>query len=377
MLSKLLHRLGGDKKNPDDIRPRFCRKDMGVKLVLIGFGYTLIFNSIIGIFLNTMNIGDSFSHNFWFSQCVGISICSFVLFAFYLLAPETRLGHFLTVALGVTVGVTIGVLIGGYVTNDYHMVPAEGAFSSFLRVALVALLFGAVISYFFISKEHMRLSKMEADEERIKRLTTEKQMAQTRLGLLQAQIEPHFLFNTLANVRSLMESNPEQAKETLEDFIAYLRSSLPKTRSSLNTLNEEMELIKSYLKIFKVRMGPRLKFEINLPEELAGVLLPPMLLQPLVENALKHGLEPKEEGGSIKVSAERQGETLVLKVSDTGLGLSGDHSPEKGLGLSNVRDRLAALYGNQGSLILLENQPQGLEAVLEVPLADDDRNNRG
>jgi sensor histidine kinase YesM len=172
-----------------------------------------------------------------------------------------------------------------------------------------------------------------------------------------------------------MESDPEKAKETLEDFISYLRSSLPKTRSSLNTLREEMELIRSYLKIFKVRMGPRLEFEINLPEELNGVLLPPMLLQPLVENALKHGLEPKEKGGGIKVSAARQGDKLVLKVSDTGLGLGVAKSPEKGLGLSNVRNRLAALYENKASLILLENQPQGLEAVLEVPLAEDDGHN--
>lgn len=375
MFLKHLTMLWAQEKGPHEMMPGFARKDLTLKLVLISFGYTLIFNSIIGIFLNSLNIGDSFSHNFWFSQCVGLSICSFVLFSFYLIAPETRLGHMLTVALGVSVGVTVGVLVGGYVTNDYHMVPVEGALISFFRVAFVALLFGVVISYFFISKEHMRLSKMAADQERIKRLTTEKQMAQTRLSLLQAQIEPHFLFNTLANVRSLMESDPEKAKETLEDFISYLRSSLPKTRSSLNTLREEMELIRSYLKIFKVRMGPRLEFEINLPEELNGVLLPPMLLQPLVENALKHGLEPKEKGGGIKVSAARQGDKLVLKVSDTGLGLGVAKSPEKGLGLSNVRNRLAALYEYKASLILLENQPQGLEAVLEVPLAEDDGHN--
>ena len=151
----------------------------------------------------------------------------------------------------------------------------------------------------------------------------------------------------------------------LVDFIQYLRASLSKIREQRATLGHEMEMIQAYLNIFKVRMGDRLQYKIDLPENLKTTAFPPMLIQPLVENAIKHGLEPKIDGGKIFIKGEAKDGRLRLEVIDTGDGFKGEKN--SGMGLSNVRERLQSLYGNSGRLILEENQPSGMKAVIEVP----------
>jgi LytS/YehU family sensor histidine kinase len=151
----------------------------------------------------------------------------------------------------------------------------------------------------------------------------------------------------------------------LLDFTRYLRTSLVKSRGQHTTLGHELEMIGAYLNIFKVRMADRLKFSLKLPDHLKDVAFPPMLLQPLVENAIKHGLEPKVEGGEIRVEAEEENGLLRLAVVDTGMGIHGDY--HSGLGLDNVRERLESLYDHRARFILEENQPCGVRAILEVP----------
>jgi len=202
-------------------------------------------------------------------------------------------------------------------------------------------------------------------EERLKRVTTQKQAAETRLRLLQAQIEPHFLFNTLSNIVSLIETDVEKGKSMLIDLTQYLRAALSKTRSDRVTLGQELELIKAYMQIYKVRMGDRLKFTVAIPDTLEEIKFPPMLIQPLVENSIKHGLEPKIEGGEITISACRTNQSVQIRIADTGLGLA--NMSEKGMGLTNISQRLESIYGNRGLLILEENEPQGLTAIIEVP----------
>jgi sensor histidine kinase YesM len=204
-------------------------------------------------------------------------------------------------------------------------------------------------------------------EEQIKSLTLEKQTLEPRLRLLQAQIEPHFLFNTLSNVLSLLESDPARGRAMLEDLTRYLRSSLSRTRDRLTTLGQEMDLVRAYLDIYKVRMGERLRYTIEIPEKLREVPFPPLLVQPLVENAVKHGLETKIEGGEILIKAEAPDGCYRLVVADTGLGLQDDAI--SGIGLANVKERLVALYEGKARLILEDNNPSGLKVTMEIPHA--------
>jgi sensor histidine kinase YesM len=227
------------------------------------------------------------------------------------------------------------------------------------QLLILGVMFGSIITYFFSSREQIAESKALIQEEKIKRLTSEKKAAEAHLKLLQAQIEPHFLFNTLSNVLNLLDNDVAKGKSMLVDFTRYLRTSLVKIRGQRTTLGHEMEMIRAYLNIFKVRMEDRLQFNIELPEPLAGIPFPPMLLQPLVENAIKHGLEPKLEGGEILIEVEAQNGVLRMAVVDTGY-----HS---GLGLSNVRERLESLYDNRASFTLEANQPCGVKATIEVP----------
>jgi len=229
----------------------------------------------------------------------------------------------------------------------------------------LGVMFGSIITYFFSSREQIAESQAQAQEEKIKRLTSEKKAAEANLKLLQAQIEPHFLFNTLSNALSLLDTDPKKGKSMLVDFIQYLRASLSKIREQKATLGQEMEMIQAYLNIFKVRMGDRLHYKIDLPEKLKANTFPPMLIQPLVENAIKHGLEPKVDGGEIFISGEVKDGLFRLEVVDTGDGFKGDKN--FGMGLSNIRERLQTLYGNSGRLILKENEPSGLKATIEVP----------
>jgi sensor histidine kinase YesM len=226
-------------------------------------------------------------------------------------------------------------------------------------------MFGSIITYFFSSREQIAESEAQFQEEKIKRLTSEKKAAEANLKLIQAQIEPHFLFNTLSNILSLLDSNPTQGKSMLLDFIQYLRASLLKIREEKATLGQELEMIRAYLNIFKVRMGDRLHYKIDFSQHLKAIMFPPMLIQPLVENAIKHGLEPKVDGGEIFISGEVKNGTFRLAVADTGVGFS--EQRECGMGLTSIRERLLSLYGDRGRLILEENQPHGFKATIEVP----------
>jgi LytS/YehU family sensor histidine kinase len=235
----------------------------------------------------------------------------------------------------------------------------------FLKLMLMGLVFGTIISYFFISRHTIASSQAAAREERIRRLTSENMATEARLRLLQAQIEPHFLFNVLSHVLSLLDTNPQAGKAMLGDLIAYLRRSFSQMRQQQSTLGQEMALIEAYLNLFKVRMGQRLDFKLEMDEKLGQVSFPPLLLQPLVENAVRHGLEPRIEGGRLMIRAENGPRGLRIEVADSGGGLSPASRP--GGGLANVRERLESLYGENGRLILEENHPRGLKAIIEVP----------
>jgi len=205
-----------------------------------------------------------------------------------------------------------------------------------------------------------RLHQIEID-----RLQLDKEQVALQLQLLRSQIEPHFLFNTLATIRHLQRTDPARGHATLTNFIRYLKASLPAMRTPETTLGREMDLVQAYLAILKIRMGDRLHFDVDLEQELREERIPPFSVATLVENAIKHGLADLPGGGSISISAWRSGHRLRVKVSDTGRGLVA--SSGSGTGLANVRARLRGLYGEDGTLSLATNSPGGLVVTLQVP----------
>ncbi|MCE9669969.1 histidine kinase [Myxococcus stipitatus] len=205
------------------------------------------------------------------------------------------------------------------------------------------------------------------EHEAAKQTTTEKELAVARLNLLQAQVEPHFLYNTLANAQVLTRGDPARAGEMLGHLITYLRHSLPRTSGAPSTLGEELERSRAYLDIMKIRMGARLNPQLDVPESLRALPFPPMMLQTLVENALKHGLEPRPGGGSVWIRARVSEDQLHVTVADDGQGL-GARTTGTGVGLRNVRERLRLAYGDRASFSLSSNFPNGVAATLTLPM---------
>jgi len=221
------------------------------------------------------------------------------------------------------------------------------------------------IIWLYWIEERQYVWEKRVQEEKGKRISNEKMVIESHLKLLQAQIEPHFLFNTLTSIVSLDDTDPQSAETMEMNFIQYLKATLVKTRASVTTIEHEIEVIRAYLDIFKIRMGNRLNYKIDISDEIRAIPFPSMLIQPIVENAIKHGIEPKIEGGEITIKAAKEGGLLHWEISDTGMGISEEAG--LGIGLSNIIERIESLYGNEGKIIMEENKPSGLRVTIEVP----------
>jgi signal transduction histidine kinase len=201
-----------------------------------------------------------------------------------------------------------------------------------------------------------------ADAESLKR-----QVLEARMAAMQAQVEPHFLFNTLASIEHLIEVDPPRASRMHKQLIALLRASIPSMRETSATLGRELEVVRPYLEILKMRMGERLRAELSVPEGLYSANFPPMMLQSLVENAIKHGLEPKPDGGALAVTAQVVHGKLAVTVADTGVGFARAATAGTGTGLNNIRERLQLLYGEAAELRITDNTATGTRASIVVP----------
>jgi signal transduction histidine kinase len=207
-----------------------------------------------------------------------------------------------------------------------------------------------------------------AEKETVRQTETEKELAVAKLTLLHAQVEPHFLYNTLASAQILTRSDPAGADQMLGHLITYLRNSMPRTDDAPSTLGEEVERTRAYLEILKIRMGERLALQIQVPEALKSVPMPPMMLQTLAENAIKHGLEPEVRGGNIWIYAREAGDKVSVTVADDGRGFSAEGGGT-GIGLKNVRERLRLAYGDAASFAITSNYPKGVAATITIPHA--------
>ena len=326
------------------------------------------YNTAIGLFMWVMTSHD-LATNLIFSHGIGFSISFyFALFNGFKNAGPPGLGVTLAaIPLGVLQGVLIGAWGSGF--------PVEVLYRDYPREVLGALaaglLFGLIAAAIFHGRHRLQT-------ERLRRSEQEALAADAELRLLQARIEPHFLFNTLAVAIELIDTAPPQARQMLVDLVALLRGALATTRRELVPLAEELRLLTAYLDIMSIRMGERLSYRIDLPPVLQQRPVPPLLLQPLVENAIRHGLEPLAAGGSVTLRGDENPDgSWWLEVRDTGRGLSGSTpAPGGGIGLSNVRQRLAQRYGPAAELTLSEPPEGGLCVRLHLPAQASDREAR-
>jgi sensor histidine kinase YesM len=341
--------------------------------------YTLIFNAMfaVGFLLlglmftrvqSASQVWSALGNNLVLSNVIGFGFWG----VFELIGPVLRVVNrqsFVVIALfyavigtGIT---TMSFYLMRFLPGYGNLAPWLFSTQQLVTSFTLSLVISVVLAFIWRRRIDNMKAELQLTQERTRVEAAERAAAQANLRALQAQIEPHFLFNTLANVVGLIHSQPDTAKLMLENFIAYLRASLATTRDTESTLGDEFKLMEHFLSLLQIRMGDRLQVATTLPSDLAFVNIPPMLLQPLVENAIKHGLEPKVEGGRIELRAERDGDVVKVSVIDNGVGFSGATS--NGIGLKNVRERMERLFGGKGSMVIEENQPSGTRVTLRIP----------
>jgi len=355
---------------------RFDAKAM-LQTFLRDYSIVIVINTICAVIVTyVLSLHGSFWGNWVFSMCIGTTATLLVDGGRLLMWGNGKPHRFKLYVLTL-IAVPISYFIGSAISIKLLGISSGAAWSEQINHSTEMLVFVALISvvatWIFWSRNEMLSLKAQAEAEKARSSAVEKQAMQAQLQLLQAQIEPHMLFNTLANLQGLIAIDPARAQHMLDQLIHYLRATLSSARADKTTLIHEFDLMRAYLELMSVRMGARLTYALHLPNDLHDVTIPPMLLQPLVENAIKHGLESKIEGGHIDVIAKREGDALSLSVADNGLGLEATHHPHylkhgTQVGLDNVRERLHALYGDQAAFNLLPNTPTGALAQLTMPI---------
>jgi signal transduction histidine kinase len=340
-----------------------------LKGVLRAIAVAVVFWALAATLLYLLSPGlDTWPRLMVFHESVGMAMVACVLAlrrarAFSRFQPMARwlLTGVVAIPIGFIVGHQIAFLLLG---EPLRMV-------GYLSVSLIPVVFTLVMGglglHYFATRE--QLAKEAAARSEAQRLAVDSQ-----LRLLRAQLEPHMLFNTLANLRSLVREDIDRAESMIDQLIVYLRSALAASQTQSVALSREFAQLRAYLDIMALRMGPRLSFRLELPADLEATQVPPMLLQPLVENAIKHGLEPKVGSGSIEVVARATPAGIEIRINDSGLGLPADEEDEPttrsagtSYGLQHVRDRLQAVYGPAARLSLERRHPMGVSALLFIP----------
>ena len=322
-------------------------------------GATVLFCTFIGTALTFLN-GNVWL-NFVASYAIGMT-CMSTQFWVQKNRPPSWNREFVTVSSAI-VSLVLGLLLGGTL----------GAFDPlfFFRTDVTGLVVGGVACFVAVLLSllmgHLRDVEAERDAARRQELIKERELAVAQLRMLQAQIEPHFLYNTLANVQSLIDTNPTRANELLDALAQLFRVSLSYARETIGSVGEELELISNYLTVQQIRLGDRLNYEIDCEPGLKNREMPPFLLQPLVENAIKHGIEAVSQPGFVAIEAAAMNGTLRIAVANSGPYQAKD--PESGVGLANVQARLASIYGESAQLEI--DQSSANETRISITLPDE------
>jgi sensor histidine kinase YesM len=280
-------------------------------------------------------------------------------------APSRTGPRIVTLICAVLLGLAVGNLVMPQITAWIY--PERDAPTLLKAVSAIVLwshvIAAGVLGYYFFTREEEAAARLH--DEDMRREAIDRELAEARLLVMQSQIEPHFLFNTLANVRRLFQTDPAAAHDMLEHMSRYLSAMLPRMRQTDSTLGHELALALAYLSVQQIRMGARLTVRTDVPETLLPFPFPPMMLITLVENAIRHGLNPLPEGGELRIHARVVESKLRLSVIDTGAGLSESSGP--GVGLANIRARLNTLYDGNARLLLAENPGNGVTATIDLP----------
>jgi sensor histidine kinase YesM len=361
--------------HPLEVIPVFRRYKPGIVRDVI---YTFIWSAVLGIVFWVMAMSVSprsrtleyFVWNQLVAQSVGYSIHAlFELGGLLRIDAWVRRSGWIAKTFYYSFVSTAGLLLGFFIVS---LVLDPAMFINWLRNPgmLATMMSGSIfisivlsVVLYLIARRASAEVELEREKARTERIEREAVLANLRA--LQAQIEPHFLFNTLANVTSLIDPDPAKARRMLESFIRFLRASLGATRMESTTLGAERELIASYLEVLQVRMEGRLRYSLDVPPDLESYPLPSLLLQPLVENAIRHGLEPKVEGGEVTMRARREGGKVVVEIADSGVGFA--PTTRGGVGLTNLRERLRLLFGDSASLEISDAPGAGSRVSVSLP----------
>ncbi len=280
-----------------------------------------------------------------------------------------RLARWVVQVLGVALSIPIGtwwiyVLSTPPGGPPFWRVPAR--MEGFGMLVGVGLLVAPWVALAALVRQKEALARNQALAFELERSQLERQALDARLHLLQAQVAPHFLFNTLANVQALVDAGSPQASTVLTSLIAYLRAAVPRLNQPATTFGQELQLVRAYLELMHMRMPDRLQFALHADEAALSLRCPPMTLLTLVENAIRHGIDPSEQGGRIDIHVLRRGDRCTVRVSDTGVGLRAG-GQGLGTGLSTLRERLELAFGGDARLSVSAQHPGGVSAELDLP----------
>ena len=330
-----------------------------MKKIHFGLLSTFAYNTAIAGLLSLLSAGDGFAHNFIFAQCIGFSIAHINMFALVRMQPGMRRWAALCVTLpiSIAVGLSLAFWLTGVGGWDHPYA---------LMAVLIGLLFGIMANITFMFFDHVAQLDLDIKLRQLQQFESEKREMKTQLNIQQAQIEPHFLFATLYNVGILIGGDPVLAKQLLVRLNDWLRVSLARARSDSTTLDDEMDMLENYLQILKVSCGASLRWRIEAPENARISAFPPMLLQPLIENALRHSAEYKLGDSEIVIRADVTQDKLRIEVNGGG---AGQQDQLEDAGLDSVRARLMALFGEAGHLTMHNNLDGGATATLEMPVS--------
>jgi Histidine kinase/Histidine kinase-, DNA gyrase B-, and HSP90-like ATPase len=307
------------------------------------------------------------------TRTVTLGFCAMLVFGLFEQWPK-RLPAWLARWVLQVVGVALAVPLVTffiYVVSTHPGAPpfwrVPERLEGFATLSIAGLLLAPWVALAALVRQKDALARHQALAFDLERSELERQALDARLHRLQAQVAPHFLFNTLANVQALVDTGSPQASAVLRSLIAYLRAAVPRLHDPATTLGQELQLARAYLELMHMRMPDRLQFGLHADEAALALPCPPMTLLTLVENAVRHGIDPSEEGGRVDIHVQRREDRCVVRVSDTGVGMKPTESGT-GTGLSTLRERLRLSYGGDAELRLSEQQPHGVCAELVLPV---------
>lgn len=325
----------------------------------------VVYTNFFAVFLYAFGFGATLSYSLTFCNCAGWFAFLFLVPSNYVPKPTTTRVMVGRIAFIFACSSIAGAVVFALIMGIPPISLLDRHLDILIRMILLSLFCGSSMAFFFKSGERLSEAKRLIMEEKFRNLDMKNTSMEMELKLLQAQIEPHFLFNTISNVVSLIGTDPDKAKTMMEHFSSFLRGSIHIARNTAVPVSQEIELLRNYLDIQKVRMGGRLNYVINVADALLDRHIPPLLIQPLVENSIKHGLEPQIDGGEIMIRGEIAGDVVRITVADSGRGID-VNAVGNGIGLENVRKRIQMACNEKSRLLLEENVPSGVRAIIEI-----------